>query len=383
MTLWVVLVVIAVTGALVARRWLPDRSTVADAAYDGYRALVPLPRPTVRAVTKRVARVCRRQRVVMPFGHKAVLPRAFLIGLSPEEFAVIEPLLDTVQEAVGASLLRTAREKQWLHAGPPQVLVQPSETIAEGRPEVISTALPPPGSTAMPPPASTAMPPPASTALPPPGSTDRPPGPGYPPPTAATSSSRGTEATFMAGPAAPDSGAEGGREPTRTADPGPWYSTSAAGSPGAVVGAEPTRATGAPPPALFAIDGPVDLRAEPTAAETPAVAGPYVLHSPDGEPDIVVAGHTVDVGRSADCQVSVHYPSASRRHLRLTPTAAGCRLEDLGSRHGTRVNGVPVHQPVLLRARDTVQIGTLGPTWTYQPSYGAGVPDRPPLREVR
>lgn len=72
-------------------------------------------------------------------------PRAFLVGLGPDEYAVIEPLLDTVQEAVGASLLRTAREKQWLHAGTPRVQVQASETVAEGRPEVISTTLPPPG----------------------------------------------------------------------------------------------------------------------------------------------------------------------------------------------------------------------------------------------
>lgn len=97
----------------------------------------------------------------------------------------------------------------------------------------------------------------------------------------------------------------------------------------------------------------------------------------------MVAGHAVDVGRSPECEVTIHYPSASRRHLRLTPTPAGCRLEDLDSRHGTRVNGAGVRQPVLLRPRDTVQIGTIGPTWTYQPSYGAGIPDRPPLREVR
>jgi pSer/pThr/pTyr-binding forkhead associated (FHA) protein len=107
------------------------------------------------------------------------------------------------------------------------------------------------------------------------------------------------------------------------------------------------------------------------------------LHTADGEPEIVVAGHTVVVGRAADCEVTIHYPSASRRHLRLVPTPAGCRLEDLGSRHGTLVNGVAVRQPVLLRPRDTVRIGSMGPSWTYLPSYGAGSQDRSPLREVR
>ncbi|MDQ3465720.1 MAG: FHA domain-containing protein [Actinomycetota bacterium] len=290
MSVWVFVAVILVIGMVVARRWLPDRSGLADTAYDCYRALVPAPRPTVRVVTRRMARVCRRQRVVMPFGQKAVLPRAFVVGVSPAEYDVVEPLLDTVQEAVAASLLRIAREKQWLHDGPPHVLVQPSETVAEGRPEVISTTLPAPR------PAPAANPTPA-----------------------------------------------GSREATLTVGP--------------------------------------DLLPEPTASELPAPGHAHRLRTADGEPDIVVATHTVVVGRSTDCQVTIAYPSASRRHLRLTPTAAGCRLEDLDSRHGTRVNSVAVHHPVLLRAQDTVQIGTRGPTWTYLPSYGAVV--TPPLREVR
>jgi len=65
--------------------------------------------------------------------------------------------------------------------------------------------------------------------------------------------------------------------------------------------------------------------------------------------------------------VTITYPSASRHHLRLIPTAAGCRVEDLDSRHGTRVNGALVRSPVLLRARDTLQLGSMGPCWTYQP----------------
>lgn len=315
-SIWVFVVVIAVTGGVVARRWLPERTDLADTAYDCYRALVPAPRPTVRVVTKRIARVCRRQRVVMPFGQKAVLPRAFLVGVSPDEYAVVEPLLDTVQEAVAASLLRSAREKQWLHAGAPRVLVQPSETVAEGRPEVISTTLPSPGGGAR-------------------------------------------EATLTVG-----SAGDADRTVVRLGR------TAAA--------PEPTRAS---PPNLVAVGGRADLEPEPTAAETPPPVRGHRLRTTDGESDIVVATHPVDVGRSVECQVTVQYAAASRRHLRLIPTPAGCRLEDLGSRHGTRVNGVAVRQPVLLRPRDTVQIGTTGPSWTYLPTYGAAV--KPPLREVR
>lgn len=322
MGVWMFVIIVVATGVLVARRWLPDRESVAATAYDFYRALVPASRPTVRVVTKRIARVCRRQRVVMPFGQKAVLPRTFLVGLSPDEHAVVEPLLDTVQEAVGASLLRVAREKQWLHDVPPQVIVQPSETVAEGRPEVISTTLPPP----------------------------RP--------------ARGDDPA----PVIP-------REPTVTLDEGP-----PAASESTHAQPEPTRIS---PPAVVAVGrpAPVDLRPEPTAAEVAPARREYRLRTTDGEPDIVVAATPVVVGRSIDCQVSIAYSSASRRHLRLVPTAAGCRLEDLGSRHGTRVNGVAVRHPVLLRPHDTVQIGAIGPTWTYLPSYGAVV--KASLREVR
>jgi len=351
MSLWIALAVIVLTAALVARRWLPDRSTLSDTAYDAYRALVPAPRPTVRVVTKRIARICRRQRVVMPYGHKAVLPRAFLVGLAPEEYAVIEPLLDTVQEAVAASLLRTAREKQWLYAGSPQVVVQESQTCGEGRPEVIATTLPPPRSLSASP----------DTAL----------------PREATESLDAT--TDRADPAHPGPGRERsgpGRGPTGQDGTGP------------APGAEATRAQGWSPPArpsLVAVPlhpagiaDPAsawsghapDLRPEPTAAETAPAPPEIRLRSTGGEPDIVVSARPVTVGRSPGCQVVLAYASASREHLRLVPSAGGCRVEDLGSRHGTRVNGALVRQPVLLRPRDTLQIGSMGPCWTYQPAGG-------------
>lgn len=326
MSLWIAITLVLLTGVLVARRWLPDRATVADMAYDAFRALVPAPRPTVRVVTKRIARVCRKQRVAMPYGQKAVLPRAFLVGISSTEYAVVEPLLDTVQEAVSASLLRTAREKQWLYAGAPRVLVQDSETVAEGRPEVISTTLPGPGQL------------------------------------------RGSVA-----------GSEVPREATSTysgyggnATEPPESTQSLRTDHGMPTPAEPTRAVPPPQPSRPVLVPPVDLRPEPTAAETGAPAV-HRLRGSDGEPDIVVLRDPVVVGRGEECDVTVSYPSASRRHLRLVPTPAGCRVEDLDSTHGTRVNGAPVRQPVLLRARDTLQLGSMGPCWTYQP-LGASTP---------
>lgn len=293
MGFWVLVVIIVVTGLLVARRWLPDPATVGDTAYDLFRGLVPAPRPTVRVVARRVARVCRRQRVAMPFGQKAVLPRSFVVDLSPQEYAVIEPLRETVAEAVGTSLVRVAREKQWVCAGPPQIRLRPSEQVAEGRPRVDSSTLPPP------------------------------------------------------------------QEP-----------------------AEHTRALA--PAAEVTLQLPA---AEQTVAEPIRAIHEHRLRAAGEEADIVVRERAVTVGRAAECEVVVHYPSASRRQLRLVPGAAGCRVEDLASRHGTFVNGRAVQAPLLLRPGDTVQIGSQGPVWTYQPTYRcADQPGRhggPALREVR
>ncbi|MGI8699262.1 MAG: FhaA domain-containing protein, partial [Mycobacteriales bacterium] len=278
---------------------------------------------------KRIARVCRRQRVAMPYGQKAVLPKAFLVGISAEEYAVVEPLLDTVQEAVSASLLRTAREKQWLHSGPPRVVVQDSETVAEGRPEVISTTLPGPGALSG-------------------GGADAP---------------RESTTTYSPGDAVAP-----GSEPTHTVSASAKPETPALIRP--ETRPESTHAIRDTPPAAPArpVLVPVtrDLRAEPTAAELHG-AGVHRLRGTDGEPDIVLTREALVVGRAEDCDVTIGYPSASRHHLRLVPTLAGCRVEDLDSRHGTRVNGALVRQPVLLRARDTLQLGSMGPCWTYQP----------------
>lgn len=333
-SLWILLVVVLLTAALVARRWLPDRAGLVDTAYDAWRGLVPAPRPTVRVVTKRVVRVCRRQRVTMPYGAKAVLPRAFRVGVSAEEYQVVLPLLGTVQDAVAESLLRTARERQWLHDGAPRVVVVEDETVAEGRPRVLSTSLPTPERAGAIAPVSEqpreVRPRVAhrevTSQLPEPEPT------------------RGRDAST---PALADP-----RLGPRT-DPREWATRTAT---------ETTAQAHRRP----------DLRPEPTAAETASgVPAVHRLRGRDGATDLVVGALGTVLGRDPGCDVPLDYPAASRRHLRLVATDTGCRLEDLGSRHGTRVNDVPVRQPVLLRPQDTVRIGAQGPSWVYQPSYGS------------
>jgi predicted component of type VI protein secretion system len=50
----------------------------------------------------------------------------------------------------------------------------------------------------------------------------------------------------------------------------------------------------------------------------------------------------VVIGRSRECDVQLEEPAVSRRHCRLLVEGDRVLVEDLGSRHGTRVDGVPL-----------------------------------------
>jgi hypothetical protein len=47
------------------------------------------------------------------------------------------------------------------------------------------------------------------------------------------------------------------------------------------------------------------------------------------------------LGRAADCGIHLAHPGVSRHHLRLTPTAEGLLVEDLGSTNGWLLNETP------------------------------------------
>lgn len=65
------------------------------------------------------------------------------------------------------------------------------------------------------------------------------------------------------------------------------------------------------------------------------------LQEPGKPPRRLAVAQALEVGRECDGLV-VDDPQVSRRHLRLTPTKAGLRVEDLGSANGTRINGVAI-----------------------------------------
>lgn len=63
------------------------------------------------------------------------------------------------------------------------------------------------------------------------------------------------------------------------------------------------------------------------------------------------------VGRSPYCSIVVDDPTISRQHVSFQLTHAGLTVQDLGSRNGTLVNGLPICGSRALEAGDRVQVG--------------------------
>lgn len=79
----------------------------------------------------------------------------------------------------------------------------------------------------------------------------------------------------------------------------------------------------------------------------------------------------VSIGRH-ECDVVVEDQEVSRRHLQLRVAGASIAVEDLGSTHGTFVNGTQVQGIHELSPGDRVEFGAT--VWRLQPA----MPDRPP-----
>jgi pSer/pThr/pTyr-binding forkhead associated (FHA) protein len=71
----------------------------------------------------------------------------------------------------------------------------------------------------------------------------------------------------------------------------------------------------------------------------------------------IEAGSEVRVGRMAPAQVVLNDQTVSRQHLAIACDGLTCRIRDLGSTHGTLVNGKPVID-VIIYDGDLIQAGT-------------------------
>ncbi len=83
------------------------------------------------------------------------------------------------------------------------------------------------------------------------------------------------------------------------------------------------------------------------------------VDAPDLAPVLLAAGERLLVGRGNDCGLWINNNAVSRHHAAITLDPLGITLEDLESRHGTRVNGVPCKgkRPMRVRAGDVLHFG--------------------------
>ena len=70
----------------------------------------------------------------------------------------------------------------------------------------------------------------------------------------------------------------------------------------------------------------------------------------------LVEGATV-IGRSPECNIVLFDKKCSRRHCQVYKKGSYYALEDLQSKHGTRLNGQPVDKRQSLGLGDKIQIG--------------------------
>ena len=63
------------------------------------------------------------------------------------------------------------------------------------------------------------------------------------------------------------------------------------------------------------------------------------------------------IGRNEDNEVVLDSPRVSRYHARVSWNGAVYRIEDIGSKNGTRLNGALIEAPTALKDSDMIQIG--------------------------
>ena len=77
---------------------------------------------------------------------------------------------------------------------------------------------------------------------------------------------------------------------------------------------------------------------------------------PDGQ-RLQIGTEPLVIGRLPECAVVLADTNVSRRHAELRRSGEGVVLTDLGSTNGTRVNGTPVREQMLVSG-DEVSVGT-------------------------
>lgn len=107
----------------------------------------------------------------------------------------------------------------------------------------------------------------------------------------------------------------------------------------------------------FAVDA-TDEYAEARPVVTAASAGAPRAWLHLGLQAVPLHDGEVVIGRDPAVAITVSFSQTSWHHARLTVSAPGVTIEDLGSKNGTYVRGERLTAPVELRDRDDVMVGS-------------------------
>ena len=93
-------------------------------------------------------------------------------------------------------------------------------------------------------------------------------------------------------------------------------------------------------------------------AHTAGGDGVIVINGPEPGTVVSLAEGTTILGRGENCEVQVEDVSVSREHCSVELTAEYCRIRDMDSSNGVRVNGMPRTEHYLQHG-DTVEMGEI------------------------
>jgi hypothetical protein len=101
-----------------------------------------------------------------------------------------------------------------------------------------------------------------------------------------------------------------------------------------------------------------DLRGAGSGPAAPAPAAHLLrLETTDGPGAAIPLGEINLLGRAGDNTIRIEDPTISQHHARIAFQSGQWILEDLGSRNGTRVNGLAVEGPLVITYGDDLQFG--------------------------
>jgi pSer/pThr/pTyr-binding forkhead associated (FHA) protein len=113
-----------------------------------------------------------------------------------------------------------------------------------------------------------------------------------------------------------------------------------------------------------------------------------IRQRPDPAPRFSITNDALLIGRNEDNDVVLESPRVSRYHARVIWTGAEYRVEDLGSKNGTWLNGSRIETASHLKDGDTLQVGDVILVFEVQGfetmtmTEGASLPDGLTQREA-